>query len=162
MSDIVSRWRELTPLFLMDAAPEFVLSNMRHGSFASLLLWLFELGRDLDTRFTVPGSRRIVLAASPQTAAQRLASGALIGIFCATMPCTPILTFVVAGDGTLRLVLEIENSWTPIMLESFLQFVSECLWIAPEAVLEISPEAPQIICSELIQAWQEYQYVPAT
>lgn len=48
------------------------------------------------------------------------------------------------------------------MLESFLQFVRECLWIVPEAVLEIGPEAPQIIRSELIQAWQEYQYVPAT
>lgn len=112
MSDIVSRWRELTPLFLMDAAPEWVFSSMGQGTFASLLLWIFEVGRDLDTRFTVPGSRQIVLTASPQTAAQRLASGALIGIFCATMPCTPILTFIVAGDGTLRLVLEIENSWT--------------------------------------------------
>lgn len=153
-------WDDLKSIFggQSEQINEIDLMNLKAGSMAQCLDYIFKNCKDCSCQFTIPGSDTQVVLPSPHAVVNYVLQEQVSVVMWLTFPAIPMLSLYIDFSHTISFGF-VRGTWNAIAVLAFFDLMYELKHMSPDSIL--NPVEYTFTVDErekLLTFWQDYDH----
>lgn len=153
-------WEDLHFLFEGESEriQEIDLINLKAGSMAECLHYLFSRAKECNCRFVLPGTETPIHLQSPQAVVNHVLQGQVSIVMWVSLPAIPMLSVFVDYTDEISFGY-VRGSWNALTVLAFFDLIYELSQMSPGANIRPSNHTFSPVEREaLLTFWQDYNH----